>query len=91
MWQMRMRHASERLHPRGGKDAEDAEQETEARLGAEKGFGEVLCGNGEVCQDFATRADSLPKSVNQIVNRARKSVIHTCQSCESAFPQAKRV
>ena len=36
--------------------------------GGRKGFGEVLCGNGEVWPDFAKRAVSLPKSVTQSVN-----------------------
>jgi hypothetical protein len=33
-----------------------------------KRFNKVLRGNGKVCQDFARRAISLPKSVNKSVN-----------------------
>jgi hypothetical protein len=41
--------------------------------------------------DFARSAVSLPKSVNESVNRACESVNRTCQKCELAFPYARKV
>jgi len=56
-----------------------------------KGWRGTHHGNGDLCSEIAIRAVSLPKVVNQVVNRGSEVVNRTCQSCESAFPPAKKL